>query len=327
METQDRHSRAPIVAAFSPDTAAREPLEFGHAASQVTGAPLVIVTVKSGGPVMHRMAGGEVPDADVDRTIEHLRQGLMRRGLHDVEVRIFEDNTAARGLARALDELNPELIVVGSTRRGNVGSVLLGTTAERLIHASSCPVAVVPNGYERPEAGVQVVGAAYTPTPEGREALHAAATLARARGAKVRAILVVDPDHAHEGSGGLMAAQHRDTAPAETEAARGRLAADDDLRAAIAELADGVDVEADVLVNEPADGLVAASENVDLLIMGSRGLGPKRAVLLGSVSRKVVDRAACPVLVLPRGATAKSEALLADAEAQAARRRQPGVTA
>jgi nucleotide-binding universal stress UspA family protein len=287
----------------------------------------VIVTVKSGGPVMHRMAGGEVPDADIDRTIEHLREGLKHRGLRDVDVRVFEDNTAARGLARALDELNPELIVVGSTRRGNVGSVLLGTTAERVIHASSCPVAVVPNGYERPEGGVQLIGAAYSPTPEGREALHAAATLARARGAKVRAILVLDADHAHEGSGGLMAAQHHDTAPEEGEAARGRLGAEEDLRAAIGEVAAGVEVEVDVLVNEPADGLIAASESVDMLIMGSRGLGPKRAVLLGSVSRKVVDRAACPVLVLPRGATEKTEALLADAVAQAERRGEPGVTA
>jgi hypothetical protein len=38
------------------------------------------------------------------------------------------------------------------------------------------------------------------------------------------------------------------------------------------------------------------------------------------VSRKVAERSACPVLVLPRGATAKTEALLADAVAQAAAR-------
>jgi hypothetical protein len=42
--------------------------------------------------------------------------------------------------------------------------------------------------------------------------------------------------------------------------------------------------------------------------------------VLGSVSRKVVDHAACPVLVLPRGASAKTDALLADAEAQAGTR-------
>jgi len=316
METQDPQSRSPILAAFSPDAAAREPLEFGLAASRVTGAPLVIVAVRHGGPLVHNR-GGDVSEGDDEQTIAHLRSALSRRGLHDVDVRVFEDHTAARGLARAVDELDPELIVVGSTRRGAVGSVLLGSTAERVIHSSSCPVAVVPNGYEKPADGVQTIGAAYSDTEEGHEALHAAASLARAAGAKLRAITVLDPEHAGEESGGLMAGQHGDTAPVEGEAARGRLAREQELRDAVAAVAGDLDAEVDILVNEPADGLVAASERLDLLVMGSRGLGPKRAVVLGSVSRKVVDRAACPVLVLPRGASAKTEALLADAEAQA----------
>jgi nucleotide-binding universal stress UspA family protein len=320
METQDPQSRSPIVAAFSPGTAAREPLEFGLAASRVTGAPLVIVAVRHGGPVMHRMGGGHVEEGDEDRTLEHLRAGLGQRGLHDVEVRVFEDNTAARGLARAVDELDPELIVLGSTQRGKVGSALLGSTAERVIHSSSCPVAVVPNGYERPADGVQTIGAAYSDTEAGREALHAAASLARAGGVKLRAITVVDPDHATESPSGLLSERHHDVSPTESEAARGRLGREQELRAAVAAVAADLDAEVDILVNEPADGLVAASEQVDLLVMGSRGLGPKRAVVLGSVSRKVVDRAACPVLVLPRGASAKTEALLADAEAQAGTR-------
>ena len=77
-----------------------------------------------------------------------------------------------------------------------------------------------------------------------------------------------------------------------------------------------------MLVNDPADGLIAASRRVDMLIMGSRALGPKRAVLLGSVSRKVVAGAACPVLVLPRGAEGQTDALLADAERDSAERSQ-----
>ena len=46
--------------------------------------------------------------------------------------------------------------------------------------------------------------------------------------------------------------------------------------------------------------------------MGSRGGGSTRAVMLGSVSRKVAERAACPVLILPRAAQAAAHALLAD---------------
>jgi nucleotide-binding universal stress UspA family protein len=320
MEAADPHPRAPIVAAFSPESAAREPVEFGLAASRVTGAPLIIVAVMHGGPLVHLDAGaiGE-SEGDYAATVRHLELDLERRGIFDADIRVFEDNTPARGLARALDELDPELIVLGSTRRGKVGSVLLGTTGERVVHASGCPVAIVPNGYTRPADGVQLIGAAFSPTEEGREALHAAAILARAGRARLRSIIVLEAHHAGEQSPGLMAGQHHDVSPAEGEAARHRLAAEAELRAATAEAAEGVEAEVDVLFGEPADGLVAASELVDLLVMGSRGLGPKRSVLLGGVSRKVAARAACPVLILPRGSSEKSDLLLADARAQASR--------
>jgi Universal stress protein family len=65
-----------------------------------------------------------------------------------------------------------------------------------------------------------------------------------------------------------------------------------------------------VLFQPPADGIVAASENLDLLVMGSRAYGPVRAVMLGGVSRQVIARAACPVLILPRGTAAGLDALL-----------------
>jgi nucleotide-binding universal stress UspA family protein len=301
METQGPHTRAPVVAAFDAATGVREPVEFGIAASDVTGAPLIIAVVHTG---------------DKESSLEPLRVDLQRRGLDEVEIRTFEDRTAARGLARALDEVQPALIVLGSSKRSAIGSVFVGTTAERVIHSSSCPVAVVPKGYERPEGGVKVIGAAYSPSDEGREALQAAASLARAGGARVRAIMVLDPKHAGEQSSSMMAGQHHSTSASEGDAAVERLSDEAELNEIVAKL--GVAAETDVLVADAADGLVAASQNVDLLIMGSRGLGPKRAVLLGSVSRRVAERSACPVVILPRGATEKTEALLADAEAHAA---------
>jgi nucleotide-binding universal stress UspA family protein len=41
-------------------------------------------------------------------------------------------------------------------------------------------------------------------------------------------------------------------------------------------------------------------ENSYLLVLGSRGYGPVARVLLGSVSRRVVADAPCPVLVVAR---------------------------
>lgn len=40
---------------------------------------------------------------------------------------------------------------------------------------------------------------------------------------------------------------------------------------------------------------------VDLIVMGSRGLGLIKGVLLGSVSQYVVEQATCPVLVVKSG--------------------------
>mgnify|MGYP000847114706 FL=1 len=42
----------------------------------------------------------------------------------------------------------------------------------------------------------------------------------------------------------------------------------------------------------------AESNNIDLIVMGSRGLGVVKGVLLGSVSQYVVEQAKCPVMVV-----------------------------
>ena len=47
--------------------------------------------------------------------------------------------------------------------------------------------------------------------------------------------------------------------------------------------------------------LAAQSERVDLMVVGSRGYGPRAAVLLGGVTHTLLRKAACPVVVLPRG--------------------------
>ena len=63
------------------------------------------------------------------------------------------------------------------------------------------------------------------------------------------------------------------------------------------------------MLGHPANDLVSQSEDADLLVLGSRGYGPRRAVLLGGVSGRVVRRAACPVVVVPRDAETPLEDL------------------
>ena len=49
----------------------------------------------------------------------------------------------------------------------------------------------------------------------------------------------------------------------------------------------------------PAEELLAAAEGADLLVVGARGAGEYKRLLLGSVSTHVIHHAHCPVVVIP----------------------------
>jgi nucleotide-binding universal stress UspA family protein len=308
---------SPILAAYCPYTDDRAPVDFAVALARRTGAPLIVAAVQSGGGVMDHYTGGELTERPAVEALEALDRLRAELGAEELEAELqeYEAITPARGLAKVIEDTEPALVVLGSTRRGPVGRVFPGSTAERIIHGAQSPVLVVPSGHANPLSGIHVIGAAVAPTAEGREALRAAALLARATGARVRAIMVLDPSLAEQQSPGMMALHHHEHATREDHAARLRLVAERTLQAAVGELAADVDIEPDVLFQDPADGLVAASAHVGLLVMGSRGYGPVPAVMLGGVSRQVITRAACPVLVLPRGVAGIVESLVAGQEA------------
>ncbi|HEX8860610.1 MAG TPA: universal stress protein [Actinomycetes bacterium] len=64
--------------------------------------------------------------------------------------------------------------------------------------------------------------------------------------------------------------------------------------------ADGIELQP-VVVQErhPADALLEASSNADLLALGSRGRGGFGGLILGSVTHAAVLHAMCPVVVVP----------------------------
>ena len=71
--------------------------------------------------------------------------------------------------------------------------------------------------------------------------------------------------------------------------------------AAAEEDAAGVEVESVVREGAPARVLVEEADAADLLVVGSRGLGGFRGLLLGSVSQQCTHHAPCPVVIVRHG--------------------------
>jgi len=136
------------------------------------------------------------------------------------------------------------------------------------------------------------IGVAYDGTDEAKAALATAAELAAALGARLEVIGVITPDFWETPSGveALMT-------PYEELAHAVRVGLDD----ALASLSDGIEAEAVLLAGEPAARLAERSAALDLLVTGSRGHGPLRSAIVGSVSRRLTRTAHCPVIVVPHG--------------------------
>ena len=64
-----------------------------------------------------------------------------------------------------------------------------------------------------------------------------------------------------------------------------------------------IEVEAVAVAGQPADVLLEQSAGAALIVVGRRGLGGFKTLLLGSVSQQVVHYASCPVVVVNQPAT------------------------
>jgi nucleotide-binding universal stress UspA family protein len=194
------------------------------------------------------------------------------------------------GLHQLAEDYDVGLLVVGSSLRGSVGRLLRGDDTQGSLSGAACAVAVAPLGYAEQPRRLDTIGVAYNGTPESETALAVARTLAAANGAAIKALTVVWPT----------AAAVWPASQAPPGSAGTAMTVEGSKREASERLRSLSGVDGSVAVGDPPDELVRFGDTVDLLVVGSRGHGPLRRLLLGSTSAHLAKSARCPVLVLPR---------------------------
>lgn len=283
-----------IVVGYDPEHEGDDALRLGRLLAEVLAAKPVVVTAL---PWPSYLVGLEDLDKQLGADM-HERFAYVRDELGDlgVETKAIASGTPASALQEIAESDSAGVIVVGSCHRGPVGRTLAGSVAESLLHGASCAVAIAPRGYaSRAGHRLQRLAVGFDGSSESWAALETAIGLAERRHATVCVITVADyPSYGYASAWTVLSAAELNDAE---RAAKRRL-----LELAMSRIPERVEHEGRLITGAPASVLAQASGEFDLLITGSRSWGPLRRTMLGSTTRRLIRSAACPVLVLPRGA-------------------------
>jgi nucleotide-binding universal stress UspA family protein len=221
--------------------------------------------------------------------IDSLAPGL------DVKFHKVAHRSVSGGLLEAAEELKPDVLVLGSAADGKLGQVVVGSTADRLLHSSPVPMAISTRGYRGSKAGgLTRITAAYPGTPEALHVVERVAALAEQLNVPMRVV--------------TFAVRGRTMYPPEVG-----LRAEDSIleqlathaRETLAQLkTDGVigkDVALQVATGNGWDDALDAADwqDGDLLAIGTSPVGGIARVFLGSRGSKILRHSPVPVLVLP----------------------------
>lgn len=207
------------------------------------------------------------------------------------------------------EELDADLIVVGSRGLGPLRRLVLGSVSSGLAHQTTRPLLVVRGGETAWPPARIVVGD--DGTPAARQAGALAASFAKVYGTPLTLVRTCAPlprDATRAGDELIrrttgMAPLGDDRAIAIREEIFGRATALLHDHAVQLQGEGIAEIATEVIFGDPAAAIVEAAEAASapaLIVVGTRGLGTMARLRLGSVSTKVLHAALCPVLVVPQ---------------------------
>ena len=199
------------------------------------------------------------------------------------------------GLVEVVGELHADLLVLGSSANGQLGQVVVGSTADRLLHSSPVPVAIAPRGYRGARTGALTrITCGFPGTPESVDVVKRVSELAKRLAVPLRVITfavrgrtMYPPEVGLHAEDSILAAW-------ETQA-----------REVLARLrTDGVVDETVVLQVVSGNGWDQALDATEwqdgeILALGTSPRSDIARVFLGSRGTKILRVSPVPVLVLP----------------------------
>ncbi len=225
---------------------------------------------------------------EAQRCLRKLADGIEVTYVHRAH------RSVSGGLIEVVAEVDAEVLVLGSLPSARRGQVVIGSTADWLLHSSSVPVAISPRGYRAHTGRLTRLTCAYSATPESVDVVRRCIETAERFGVPVRVLTfavrgktMYPPDvglHAEDSILDAWTAQARDIL--------------ENLRT------DGIvgkDVVLQVVAGRTwAHALAAVDwEDGEILALGTRPRGDMARVFLGSRSAKIIRHSPVPVLMLP----------------------------
>jgi nucleotide-binding universal stress UspA family protein len=251
-----------------------------------------------------------VPQTEWNRRFMKRLQALVLKYRTDGNVSALEPRTGItyEEICAAARDLKADLIVVATHGYTGYKRMFLGSTAERVVQHSPCPVLVVHQHLRHRNGAVDLrtrTGFELTkilvPTDFSKcsqAAFEFGLQLARDFNAELRLVHVINP-HAYP-FGDKYAALDPAALMRETEDA-----AHEQMRSMAAKAKARYSVQ--VIHGSPAVEICnVADEDVDLVVISTHGRTGLGHILLGSVAEHVVRYAPCPVLIIPSRSSSKS---------------------
>ena len=231
-------------------------------------------------------------DQQHDRqTEEALARHADRTGV-GVHTHLVRGLSVSESLMEAVQDLECDLVVMGTHGRRGLRHLILGSVAEEIVRSSAVPVITVRESADTEARSAGSILVSHDFSQRSEAAVAVAREWALALGAEVHLLHVVEPVVYPE----FYAV---DVMPDEV-LHRIEERSVEAMKAAAAVQLKGVAHTLEVVTGRAVDVILDAADpaRFDLVIMGTRGLSGLQHLLLGSVAEGVVRRSRIPVLTV-----------------------------